>query len=226
MTTPSPQPALVRNASATELLAPEGRLQPGQLYEVPARQGRAFRLQAGQMARIINNHGQQVGDFWAFRADDPAEFLSMEHMRPSLRKLTPRPGDALITNRRRALLELIEDSSPGVHDTLIAACDPHRYAELGHSDPHDNCSDNLRMAMAALGVPLAEVPCPFNLWMNTPPRADGGIDWLAPVSKPGDFLRMRAVADAILVLSCCPMDLSPINGDAKSPKGLQVMLEA
>ncbi len=214
------------NASATEVLAPGGRLVPGQVYEVPARQGRAFRLEAGRVVRIVNHHGQQVGDFWAFRNGHTDEFLSMEHMRPSLAHLTPRPGDALITNRRRALLELIEDSSPGVHDTLIAACDQRRYETLGHPDPHDNCTDNLRMAMAAIGEPLPEVPCPFNLWMNTPPRADGGIDWLAPVSRPGDFVRLRAVADAILVLSCCPMDLSPINGEAKSPTSLQVMVEA
>ncbi|MDQ2064763.1 urea carboxylase-associated family protein [Xinfangfangia sp. CPCC 101601] len=216
---------LVRNASATEVLAPEGQLRPGMVYEVPARQGRAFRLKAGQVARLTNHQGQQVGDFWAFSAEDRREFLSMEHMRPTLRKLTPRPGDALITNKRRALLEMLEDTSPGVHDTLIAACCQHRYTELGHPDPHDNCSDNLRMAMAAIGAPIGEIPCPFNLWMNTPPRADGGIDWLAPVSKPGDYVRLRAVRDAILVLSCCPMDLSPINGDAKSPKGLQVMIE-
>lgn len=213
------------NASATEVLAPDGQLEPGRVYEVPARQGRAFRLAAGQVARIINHHGQQVGDFWAFRADDPQEFLSMEHLRPSLRRVSPRPGDALVTNRRRPLLDLVEDSSPGVHDTLIASCDLRRYAELGHHGPHDNCTDNLRMAMAAIGVDLPEVPCPLNLWMNTPPRADGGMDWLAPVSRPGDFVRLRAQADAILVLSCCPMDLSPINGEGKSPTSLQVLVE-
>ena len=36
------------NASATEVLAPDGRLETGRIYEVPARQGRAFRLAAGQ----------------------------------------------------------------------------------------------------------------------------------------------------------------------------------
>lgn len=175
------------------------------------------------MARIINHLGQQVGDFWAFRDGDTAELLSMEHMRPTLARLTPRPGDGLISNRRRPLLELIEDSSPGVHDTLIASCDRNRYAMLGHQGYHDNCSDNLRMAMAALGE---ELPCPFNIWMNTPPRPDGGIDWLEPLTKPGDFLRIRAVEDSILVLSCCPMDLLPINGAGNLPTALQVMIEA
>ena len=32
------------------------------------------------------------------------------------------------------MLTLVEDTSPGVHDTVIAACDPFRYAQLG-ADP-------------------------------------------------------------------------------------------
>src|SRR5690606_29697861 len=72
---------------------------------------------------------------------------------------------------------------------------------------------------------LTEIPCPFNLWMNTPPRSDGSIAWLAPESRPGDFIRLQAEEDAILVLYCCPMDLSPINGDAKNPTSPQVHIE-
>ena len=214
------------NASATETLAPDGRLTAGKSYEIPAREGRALRLNAGEVLRICNHLGQQVGDFWAFHADDMTEFLSMEHMRPGLRRLVPRPGDALVTNRRRPLLTLLEDSSPGVHDTLIASCDMERYRMLGFSGAyHDNCTDNLRMAVAALGLDLPQVPCPFNLWMNTPPRPDGSIEWLAPVSRPGDFIRVRAEADAVIVLSCCPMDLSPINGEGRAPGSLLVMIE-
>lgn len=214
------------NPSATVTLGDQGRLTPGQIHEIPARQGRAVRLAAGRTLRIINHHGQQVGDLWAFRDGDTTEFLSMEHMRPTLGRLSPRCGDALITNRRRPLLTFVEDSSPGVHDTLIAACDLRRYETLGHRGYHDNCTDNLRMAMAAIGERLPEVPCPFNLWMNTQPRPDGGIDWLPPVSRPGDVLRLRAQADTIVVLSCCPMDLSPINGTAMRPTSLQMLVEA
>jgi len=125
----------------------------------------------------------------------------------------PRPGDALVTNRRRPLLTLLEDGSPGVHDTLIAACDVHRYRGLGHEGHHDNCTDNLRLALAALGLAPGEVPCPLNLWMNTPADARGDIRWLPPVARPGDRVVLRAEIDAVVVVSCCPMDLLPINGE-------------
>jgi Domain of unknown function (DUF1989) len=67
---------------------------------------------------------------------------------------------------------LVEDTSPGVHDTLIAACDLFRYITLGVDEYHDNCSDNLRMAMMAIGLTVPEVPQPFNIWMNIPLAAD------------------------------------------------------
>ena len=98
---------------------------------IPARGGKAKRLSAGQSIRIINTHGHQVVDTWAFNAGNLQEFLSMEHMRAALDRICPRPGDVLVTNHRRPILTFLEDTSPGVHDTLIAACDIHRYRGLG-----------------------------------------------------------------------------------------------
>ena len=116
----------------------------------------------------------------------------MEHARPWLDRLIPRAGDVLMSNRRRPLMTLTKDTSPGVHDTIIAACDLFRYMTLGVADYHDNCSDNLRLAMRAIGRPIAEVPQPFNLWMNIPVNQALEIDWLAPVSAPGDYVELRA----------------------------------
>lgn len=210
------------NASAREVLGHDGRLEPGSLQQIPARQGRAIRLRRGERLRVVNTHGSQVGDFWAFAETDPGEHLSMEHLRPDLRKLRPEPGDALVTNRRRAILTLVEDSSSGVHDTLVASCDIHRYHLLGHEGYHDNCTDNLRMALSALGIALPAVPCPLNLWMNTPPRENGKMAWLPPVSRPGDHVTFRAEMDLVAVISACPMDLLPINGADAVPRSLSV----
>ena len=44
-----------------------------------------------------------------------------------------------------------EDTSPGRHDTVIAACDVHRYASLGCTEYHDNCTDNLHAASFICG---------------------------------------------------------------------------
>ena len=120
------------------------------MIEIPARRGIAARLGKGQLVRVVNTHGQQVVDAWAFNADDLAEFMSMEHSRVAIGHIIPAIGDSLVTNRRRPILTLVEDTSGGIHDTLFAACDRWRYQLLGAQGHHDNCTDYLFAAMAAL----------------------------------------------------------------------------
>jgi uncharacterized protein YcgI (DUF1989 family) len=209
-----------RNPTLGSPISPDGTAPVGKILRVPARQGRAVRLAKGQIITVINTHGTQVCDLWAFNAADPREYLSMEHVHAYLSRITPKPGDDLVTNRRRPILHFVEDSSPGVHDTVIAACDHPRYQGLGCKDYHDNCADNLRMALIAINLRAHEIPSPFNLWMNTPVRGDGSIEWLPPVARPGDRVVLRAVMDAVIAMSACPQDMVPINGADNNPTEL------
>ncbi|MDR0809246.1 MAG: urea carboxylase-associated family protein, partial [Gemmobacter sp.] len=120
---------------------------PNGIHLIPARKGVAARAGRGQIISVINTHGSQVVDTWAFRADDLSEFMSMEHSRGAMLKVNPVIGDALRSNRRRPMLTLVEDTSGGIHDTMIAACDRYRYEQLGHVGHHDNCTDNLAAAL-------------------------------------------------------------------------------
>ena len=187
------------------------------IQTLPARRGKAVRLRRGQALKVINSHGQQVVDTWAFNAEDLCEFMSMEHLRQVLSRITPRVGDPLATNHRRPILTLLEDTSPGIHDTLLAACDIWRYRNLGCADHHDNCRDNLFAGMAELGLVPPECPSPLNLWMNTPVVDALRIDWRPPASRPGDHVVLRAELDCIVALSACPQDLVPINGVGLTP---------
>src|ERR1700682_4266934 len=98
---------------------------------VPAGAGRAVWVRHGEHLRIVDVEGGQVGDLFAFAAADPGEYLSASHTRTSTSRLFPRIGEQFMTNRRRPILTLVADTSPGVHDMLIAACDPERYRMLG-----------------------------------------------------------------------------------------------
>ena len=73
---------------------------------------------------------------------------------------------------------------------------------------HRSCTDNLHEALKELGLTASQVPSPFNLWMNIPwteePRPCGSLEFVAPVSKPGDFIVMRAEMDCIIAFSACP----------------------
>src|SRR5947207_15708455 len=123
------------------------------MIEIPARRGKALHLRRGQKARVVNTKGQQVVDTWAFNAADLSEFMSMEHSRVAMGRIIPAISDALVTNRRRPILTLVEDNSGGIHDTLFAACDRWRYELLGSEGDRDDCTDNLAAAVAALVLP-------------------------------------------------------------------------
>ena len=187
------------------------------LIQIPARKGRAAFVSQGQSVKLVNTHGSQVVDTWAFARHDLKEFMSMEHTRATLVKIMPATGDHMYTNRRRPILTMSEDTTPGIHDTLMAACDSHRYTLLGCTEYHDNCTDNLAAAMYDLGLTAPETPCPFNVFMNIPWSDEGELSFDPPESKPGDHVLFEAQMDLVIAFSACPQDILPINGRQRTP---------
>jgi hypothetical protein len=197
----------------------------GELVTIPARRGKAARVQRGQRIRVINTHGTQVVDAWAFAAADPSEWMAMEASRAWFMRLAARVGDSFVTNQRRPILTLIEDTSGTAHDTLIAPCDAPRYRLLGVEGHHDNCRDNLHAALAELGIAIPATPPSLNLFMNIPWTADGALAWGEPVSPPGGYVVFRAEMDLVVAFSACPQDILPINGRTGSTTEAHFLVE-
>jgi hypothetical protein len=191
---------------------------------IPARYGRAVAAAAGQTVEIINTHGTQAIDAWAFAREQPGEFMSMAHTRSVNSRVFPQIGEAFVSIRRRPMLRLLADTSPGVHDTLLCACNRAIYAELGCTEYHRNCEDNLHEALAASGVQVPFTPAPLNLFMNVRVAPDGALIRGVPASRPGDRIVFRAEMDLFVVLSACPQDITPINGDERTPRDVQVRI--
>jgi uncharacterized protein len=189
---------------------------------VPAREGRGARVDAGSRFRVIDPEGGQVGDLFAYCAEDVLEYASAEHTRAQTSRLFPAVGESFVTNRRRPILRLVADDSPGIHDMLCAACDPTRYQGLGVTGWHASCQENLRTAMAEHGHGAVEVPQPINLFMNIPVLADGRIGWEPAQTTAGDSVTFEAELDAIIVLSACPQDLVPINRGEPGPLEIEL----
>ncbi len=180
---------------------------------VPGSQARAVRINAGGTVQVINTHGSQVVDFWAIRADHPEIAMSMQHSRIRWRNLRPHPGDEMLDEERAVIMTMVADTSPGVHDTVIAACDRFRYEQLGAAPGHRSCCANFGEALAELSITrTSNVPAPLNLFMNIPWDLDGNITFEPTVSSPGDSVLFRAEVDLVAIASACPMDIVPING--------------
>jgi uncharacterized protein YcgI (DUF1989 family) len=168
------------------------------------------------------------------------EYLSLPHTRASSYKLVPEVDDTLLTNLRNPIITLVEDSSPGAHDTLTAACDANLYTALGVDKPaeHGSCAENLVLALKELNesaglkgakavgadISVNIAPTPLHLFMVTPvsvpsesqPSESGAKGATLSVSEPKGkkrgFVRFRAERDVVVVFSACPMDVGPQNG--------------
>ena len=189
---------------------------------IPAREGRGVSIRAGGRVRVIDPEGGQVADVFAFSADDPSEYHSAEHTRVYVGRLFPRVGEQFVTNRRRPILTLEADDSPGIHDMLCAACDPARYQGLGVEGWHASCQENLLGAMHQLGVEGVEVPQPINLFMNIPISTEAELGWLPAPTHPGDSTTLRAELDCYVVVSACPQDIVQINAGRPGPIDLEI----
>ncbi len=190
------------------------------LSELPGGAAIALAVNRGQAVTLINTHGSQVVDTWCLAAADATEYLSVEHTRRMLFRLFVGEGDSLYSNRRTALLVLEKDTSGCRHDMLLACCDPWVYKFYGSAPGHANCSDNFVQALARCGITPDHVPNPVNFWMNVPVTDNNKIALNAPLSKAGDFIVLRALTDVMVVFSACPMDVTPVNGEDRTPRSV------
>lgn len=195
--------------------------------EVPAGTGRAVRVVNGERVRVVDVAGGQVGDVFAFVAPPGADVLdehhSAQHTRAAISRLFPAVGEPFVTERRRPVLRLAEDASPGIHDMLIAACDPARYAALG-APGHRSCAENLRHALAAAGLSHAgPTPQPINVFMEIPVGPGGELQWLAASSTAGASITFEAVLDCVVVVSACPQDIVGINAGALTSLAIEIL---
>jgi len=191
---------------------------------VPAGTARALRVPEGQRVRVVNSEGGQVVDTWAFGASDPTEHLSMAHSRSATYRIFFRAGDVLVTNRFRPMLRIVEDTSPGRHDTLHAACSAESNRHFGVPDPLPNCEDNLRAALAEQGIRTVAVPCPWNLYEHADVDPAGDLHDRPASAAAGDYVELMCLLDLILVCSACPSRVGAISGADRPPRGAELVL--
>lgn len=190
---------------------------------VPPCEGRAFRVKEGQAFRIVNSQGEQTCDFFAFRADYIAEWLSPNHCYSFFGHLRPRPGDVFATRFYRPMIDFLTDTSNGWHDMLFAACGLMGYERWGIG-PHANCEDNLRNAMYRLGYSIDVVPQPVNFFMPVKVGLDGEFLPITNTVTPGSYVELKPRMDIIGAVSACPFDRENNGRRINSPDGIHELV--
>lgn len=189
---------------------------------IPARTGWSGRLKAGQSFKVIDVDGGQCADLWVFNADDPSEYLSAQHSRVHMASIYPAVGWTFVTNSRRPILRFVEDTSPGVHDCLVAACDSARYELLGAPE-HASCEENLRTQQRAQQLPVTYAPQPINVFANFRVHDGGRLELEEILSGPGDAATFELLMDGIVVLSACPQDIIKFQPGGPSDMAVEVL---
>lgn len=174
------------------------------LTELAPRTGTAFVLERGAVLTVVDPEGEQVADLVAFAADDPREALSNGRTFDYEQTIALTTGNRLWSNRSRPLLTIVGDDV-GTHDFLLAPCsrDTWRICYGGAHDDVPGCHGNLATALAPFAIAPDAIPASFNVFMRVELDPSGRVRVLAPRSRAGDTLALRAEERLIVGLTAC-----------------------
>ena len=176
-------------------------------YVIGACTGKAIDVKEGQTITVIDLEGGQVVDFFAETADGEREFLSAGVTIDVNESMRLRVGDKIYTNLYRPMMEVLSDDV-GEHDLLHPCCRPEMYDFFyGNGEGHPNCLDNINGVLGRTH-PIIH---PVNLFMHTEIEKGGDIKVVAPVSKAGDKIVLRALMDLRIGAAACSVAESQCN---------------
>ena len=195
---------------------------------VPAGRAEAFLVNKGQVLRIAQVEGGQVGDVIMFNAHDYKEHYNVSESlilnwiegSGDLKHITKFYSQP---SRENLMFTVIEDTTK-VHFVWNAArCSPKIYAMRDKVDvpPHRSCQTNLAEAIAPYGLSGDDVPDVFNVFMNVDITGNKFVINPCTATKE-DYIDMRAEMDTLVAVSACPSDRAATNAGKIKPLKVQI----
>ena len=171
---------------------------------IPPCSARAVELGIGDELVIIDPEGQQVSDLVAFGRTDLGEYLSSGRSLDYASRLWLTTGDVLYSNRSQPMFTIMEDTC-GRHDFTLTPCSKDTFKIIYEEDEgRPGCEGNLVAALAPYGLGVDRIPIAFNVFMHVAVDASTGqFRVLPPLSKAGDFVRLRAEMPLLVAMTAC-----------------------
>ena len=189
---------------------------------VPVRAPWSARIARGDMLRLIDLEGQQAIDFLCFNAENPTERYHAANTIKVPGNIYVGEGTVLRSSLARPMMTVVADTC-GRHDTIFGCCsfeiDEVRY---GMTNP-ESCQRNFERELAKHGVGPEHIVPNVNFFMHVPVNPAGGAKIAEALSKPGDYVDLRAEMDVLAVLSNCPEALNPATG-AQGPTPIRAIV--
>ena len=188
---------------------------------IPPQSGKSFELRKGDVLRVCDPYGEQVSDLFAFKRGDLACSLSSGRSIDYASRIALTVGDILYSNDSRPMFTIVKDTV-GSHDFLLTPCSQEMFEILYKcSEHHPSCFENLCKAFKGHGVRPEQISTTFNIFMNVKVGPDGAVRVLAPLSKPGDHIELRAEMDMVCALTACSAEQS--NNGTFKPIDFQIL---
>lgn len=183
---------------------------------IPARAGWSREIARGEVLRIVDLEGRQAVDFLCYNAADYEERYAAADTMKLNGSIFVRKASVLYSVSCNPMFTVVEDSC-GYHDTIGGCCSSalnrRRYGKP--DDP--NCRQNFLDQLARYGMGARDMAANLNFFMYVPVAADGAMDMGPGLSKPGDYIDLRAEMDVLAVISNCPQVNNPVNGFNPTP---------
>lgn len=182
---------------------------------IPPQSGIGFRIKRGDLLRITDPEGEQVADLTSFAEGDTTEWLSSGRTIDYANRIYVTTGDTLYSNRSHPMWTIVEDTV-GRHDFLLTPCSPETFTIIYKTTgDHPSCFENLVRSLEPFGIMPNAIPTTLNVFMNVEVAPSGELRILAPLSRAGDYLLLRAEMDLIVGVTACSAELSN-NGRFKA----------
>jgi urea carboxylase-associated protein 1 len=189
-----------------------------QNHRVPAQKPWSGLVRQGQTIRIIDSEGQQAVDTLFYRADDFAERYSGQDTLRVNGAAYVGLGTKIVSCEGNVMLTVTADSC-GRHDTSAGACScESNSVRFGHDTKYLHaCRDNFLLEVSKHGMSKRDIVPNINFFMNVPIARSGQMTIVDGLSRPGDYVELRAEMDVLCVISNCPQVNNPCNGFNPTP---------
>ncbi len=186
------------------------------VHDIPAEAPWSGFVKKGETIRIIDLEGQQAVDTLFYRADDFAERYSSQDTLRVQGSAYVSTGTRLISNEGRLMATVVADTS-GFHDTSAGACSCEaNTARFGHHTKYQHaCRENFLMAVTKHGMSKRDIVPNINFFMNVPVEPSGALAIVDGVSKPGDYVEIRADMDLLCVISTARRSTIPATASTR-----------
>jgi urea carboxylase-associated protein 1 len=181
-------------------------------------------VKAGYSLQITDLEGAQGVDFLCYNAAHTAERYHAPNTLKAACTLKLSTGHVLYSDEARPLFTIVEDTA-GDNDTIAGCCSAQSNKMLYGVENCPGCRENFISALKPYGMDRRDIVPNINFFCTVPVGAKRELATSVFVDGPsiaGDYVKLRAEMDALVIVSNCPQVNNPCNQGNPTPIRVEV----